>query len=673
PDDCNFYVSVQLTNGWGEPLTLPVRTAYRDGRVRLTWNEWLILPIKYRDIPRDASLVFSVWGVQDDMRPDPLSSQADPRKPSASTTLPLFTHHSVFRRGSQKLRLWPNEVPDGSISSTTPGKSLMKNGMDMIEKLVKKHDSGEVARVDWLDNLAFREIGREHQKASSRSKESYLYIELQKFDFTVVHSESIAGNRSDHPMMRVYDPDQEMENPVEAKHRRLVRSHRAGHLDRELKPNARIRDDLQAILRYPPTQALGSEEKDLLWKFRFYLTRDKKALTKYLKCVVWTDPNDARQAVELLPEWEHPDVDDALELLGPFFRHREVRAYAVAQLERAGDEELQLYLLQLVQALKFEGMTTSPSSLSFTPRSTQHSSSILADFLIRRSITNPTLGNYFYWYLKVECEDPLSGGTYTKVIQQYLTALERVHPDRKDVFKRQGRLVHWLGRTAKELQLSKDTRPRKEEIFRQRITDPARQMTNFEELPLPMDPKIRVTGIVPEQSRIFKSSQSPLNVAFSCANGRLYRTIFKAGDDLRQDQLIIQMITLMDMLLRKENLDLKLTPYKVLATGPEQGLVQMIPSASLAEILSVHEGGLLAYFRKFNPDPSSMDSYGVSPSVMDNYVKSCAGYCVITYLLGVGDRHLDNLLITQEGHLFHIDFGFILGRDPKPFPPPMKV
>lgn len=46
-------------------------------------------------------------------------------------------------------------------------------------------------------------------------------------------------------MMRVYDPDQEMENPVEAKHRRLVRSHRAGHLDRELKPNARIRDELQ--------------------------------------------------------------------------------------------------------------------------------------------------------------------------------------------------------------------------------------------------------------------------------------------------------------------------------------------------------------------------------------------------------------------------------------------
>ena len=72
-------------------------------------------------------------------------------------------------------------------------------------------------------------------------------------------------------------------------------------------------------------------------------------------------------------------------------------------------------------------------------------------------------------------------------------------------------------------------------------------------------------------------------------------------------------------------------------------------------------GGLLSHF---------YNEFGAANSeefltAQRNFVESCAAYCVVSYLVQVKDRHNGNILLDNEGHLIHIDYGFILSCSPK--------
>ncbi|EAU85589.2 atypical/PIKK/PI3K protein kinase [Coprinopsis cinerea okayama7 len=691
----DLYVTCQLIAD-NKPLTIPYRTPFKAFKNSYTWNEWITFPVRYCDLPASSQITFTVWDI------------GGPRTavPVGGSTFRLFGKKWTLRRGKHRLLLWPGVEADGSVETTTPSKLAIRDEMGRLEKLVKKYERGDLPKNDWLDTMAFRKMEEIHAAETEKSENLFLYIDLPRFDFPVIFCEpepvastSAAATTTtttlttvtqapsapqisatfvnDPSLWGVVDPDITNENPVEDKHRRLVRSHRSSPYDRELKPNAKIRDELTHILNYSPSQQLTSEEKDLIWKFRFYLARDKRGLTKFLKSVTWRDSSEVKQAVEeLLPQWTEIDTDDALELLGPSTVDSRVRAFAVKQLSRADDDELLGYLLQLVQALKFESAASEQRSSRTTTSAISYDDSGLTDFLIARGVRNPIMGNRLYWYLMVEValEDRVMAKMYGRVVFKFMNKILEAEggSERRELMRRQGLLVDTLAKRARELRISKDPRPKKIEKLRALISDSKNNLASMPPLPLPLNAKIEVTGIIPEKSSVFKSNLYPLLLYFQCSDGSEYPVIFKDGDDMRQDQLVIQLFTLMDQLLRKENLDLKLSPYDVLATGPLQGMVQFIPSKTIAAIVSEH-GNVLNYLRVNNPDEGSVGTSGVEPSVIDTFVRSCAGYCVVTYILGVGDRHLDNLLIAPDGHFFHVDFGYILGRDPKPFPPAVKV
>jgi phosphatidylinositol 3-kinase len=182
-------------------------------------------------------------------------------------------------------------------------------------------------------------------------------------------------------------------------------------------------------------------------------------LTKFLKCVVWHDKEEVKEAVELLDLWVDIDIDDSLELLSSAFRHPRIRNYAVHQLKKADNQELQLYLLQLVQALRYEysnveiPATTSvatPIQSIHTPTSgiislDPHDSN-LVQFLLDRACQNASLCTYLYWYLNVESTDKFTGQWFSSISSTFINHMLDV----KDLFQSYSSLkkdryhVKWL-------------------------------------------------------------------------------------------------------------------------------------------------------------------------------------------------------------------------------------
>ncbi|KAJ9611860.1 phosphatidylinositol-4- kinase [Knufia peltigerae] len=131
--------------------------------------------------------------------------------------------------------------------------------------------------------------------------------------------------------------------------------------------------------------------------------------------------------------------------------------------------------------------------------------------------------------------------------------------------------------------------------------------------------------------------------------------IFKVGDDCRQDVLALQMIAAFRGIFNSVGLDVYVFPYRVTATAPGCGVIDVLPNSISRDMLGREAvNGLHDYF---------ITKYGGEHSIRyqearHEFVKSMAAYSVISYLLQFKDRHNGNIMIDDKGHILHIDFGF---------------
>lgn len=160
------------------------------------------------------------------------------------------------------------------------------------------------------------------------------------------------------------------------------------------------------------------------------------------------------------------------------------------------------------------------------------------------------------------------------------------------------------------------------------------------------------------------SANRPIPIILS-PGCELENVILYKSEDLRTDLIVMSIIRLMKVIIEDAlKIDLHVVSYDIQPTSLNTGFIGAVgKSQTLYKIEETLQITLANYIKKNNPDVSAKE-------LSERFSRSCAFYSVMTFLLGIGDRHLDNIMLTERGELFHIDYGFILGKDPRPMKSP---
>ncbi|XP_014479292.1 PREDICTED: phosphatidylinositol 4,5-bisphosphate 3-kinase catalytic subunit delta isoform [Dinoponera quadriceps] len=407
-------------------------------------------------------------------------------------------------------------------------------------------------------------------------------------------------------------------------------------------------EQLRLLADRDPLHELHEQEKKNMWSLRHHCLREiPTLLAKLLQCVEWNDHREVAEAMALIQQWPTLPVEKALELLDYAYADQNVRNFAVGCLYNVTDDDLSLYLLQLAQALKHENYLACD----------------LTEFLLRRALKNQRIGHFLFWHLRSEMQVGAVSVRFGLILEAYCRGSQQ---HMRSLFKQ----MKCLDKLRNASEQAKQRKDRKATLqgFQDFIQEPHCQEA-MSDILNPLDPSFRWNRIKIEKCRVMDSKMRPLWLVFENSDpfGDDIYLIFKHGDDLRQDMLTLQMLRIMDKLWKKEGLDLRMNPYGCISTESRVGMIEVVLNAeTIANIqkekgtfsatAAFRRGSLLAWLKDHNHSETALNK------AIEEFTLSCAGYCVATYVLGIADRHSDNIMVKKTGQLFHVDFGHILGH-----------
>eukprot|EP00667_Euglena_gracilis_P001754 EG_transcript_1754 len=352
-------------------------------------------------------------------------------------------------------------------------------------------------------------------------------------------------------------------------------------------------------------------------------------------------------------------LDDAVELLAdlcPIPGTHALQILCLDFLDACSDEALRCFLPLFVSLLRH-----GPDGP-------------LALFLRRRALASLDFANDLYWLLFVTRE--ISNIDVRDKYAEVRSGLKDDLCEKTDLRRPTFRAFKSLLSCLNDLPLPPPDQPgRLPDVLRAAI-DANKYFKPDWPLVLPTSPHQRLCTLRPERCRVMASNARPLKLTFTCrdrgAPAPSWRSVhfeeevtaLYKKDDLRVDQIMMGVIRFMREVLRQELADEEglgdaVLTYNVVPTSSKSGFIEWVPDCK--DVYSICRDGLPLQTWIYTQKANATDEV---QGVRRRFIHSTAAYTVISYLLGVGDRHKHNFMVTTRGKFFHIDYGYVLGLNP---------